>query len=155
MKISQVGHYELEYSCFFVSDISICSVFHHKKPRPLLIVNSAKLVTPGVLITNHAEPGITGIKCAAHHHDQTCKHDKRNRLDIKYFQGRARFPEFYQNFSERQILWSLCLVVFHALTLKLPIQTLLSVVPELPVSLCSGEKSEQFMKTSTAQCFLY
>ena len=29
--------------------------------------------------------------------------------------------------------------VFHALTLKLPIQTLLSVAPKLPDSLCPGE----------------
>ena len=35
--------------------------------------------------------------------------------------GCACFPEFLQNFSERQFLLSLCLVVFHALTLKLPI----------------------------------
>ena len=31
----------------------------------------------------------------------------------------ARFLEFVQNFSERQILWSLCSVVFHAFALKL------------------------------------
>ena len=49
-------------------------------------------------------------------------------------QGCAHFPEFLQNFSERQILWSLCLVVFLALTLKLSIQTSLSVAPKLPVS---------------------
>ena len=34
-----------------------------------------------------------------------------------------------QNFSERQILWSLCSVLFYALTLRLPIQTSL---PKLP-----------------------
>ena len=28
------------------------------------------------------------------------------------YQGCARFPEFTQNFSERQILWSLCSVDF-------------------------------------------
>ena len=36
---------------------------------------------------------------------------------LGYFKGRtqgcARFPEFVQNFTERQILWSLCLVDFH------------------------------------------
>ena len=58
------------------------------------------------------------------------------------------FLIFLQNFSERQILWSLCSVVFHALTLKLPIQTSLSVAPELPVSLSSHEKCEHFRKTS-------
>ena len=71
--------------------------------------------------------------------------------DHWWIQGYARFPEFLQNFSEHQILWSLCSVVFHALTLKLPIQTSLSVAPKLPVSLSSGEKSEKFMKTSTTQ----
>ena len=49
------------------------------------------------------------------------------------------------------ILWSLCSVVFHALTLKLPIQTSLSVAPKLPVSLHSGENCANFSKTSTAQ----
>ena len=59
------------------------------------------------------------------------------------------FLNFLQNFSERQILWSLCSVVFHALTLKLPIQTSFSVAPKLSVSLRSCEKSEHFSKTST------
>ena len=40
------------------------------------------------------------------------------------------FLSFLENVSERQILWSLCSVVFHALTLRLPIQTLHSVAPE-------------------------
>ena len=43
--------------------------------------------------------------------------------------GCARFPEFLQNFSKRQILWSLCLVVFHVFTLKLPIQISISMGP--------------------------
>ena len=55
-------------------------------------------------------------------------------------QGCARFAEILQNFSERPILWSLCSVVFHALILKLPVQTSLFVAPELPVSLSSHEK---------------
>ena len=64
-----------------------------------------------------------------------------NRSKLYYFPLEcARFPEFLQNFSERQILWSLCSIVFHALTLKLPIQTSFSVAPKLPVSLRSGEK---------------
>ena len=67
----------------------------------------------------------------------------------RLLQGCARFPEFLQNFSERQILWSLCSVVFHALTLKLPIQTSLSVAPKLPVYTHSGEKCSNFSKTST------
>ena len=54
--------------------------------------------------------------------------------------GCARFPEFVQNFSERQILWGLCSVVFHAFVLKLAIQTSISAVPEIPVSLSSHEK---------------
>ena len=44
------------------------------------------------------------------------------------------FLNFLQNFSERQILWSLCSVDFHTLTFQLPIQTSLYVAPELPVS---------------------
>ena len=59
------------------------------------------------------------------------------------------FPKSLQNFSERQILWSLCSVVFHALALKLPIQTSFSVAPKLPVSLRSGEDCPRFRKTST------
>ena len=34
-----------------------------------------------------------------------------------------------ENFSECQILWRMCSIVFLAFTLKLSIQTLLSVVP--------------------------
>ena len=63
--------------------------------------------------------------------------------------GCACFPEFLQNFSERQILWSLCLVLLHALTLTLPIQTSFSPAPKLPVSLRSDEQCENFRKTST------
>ena len=65
------------------------------------------------------------------------------------FQGCALFPGFVQNFSDRQILWSLCSVVFYVLTLKLPIQTTISVSPELSVSLSSHEKCQNFGKTST------
>ena len=65
--------------------------------------------------------------------------------------GCARFAGFLPKFSERQILWSLCLVAFHALTLKLPIQTSLSVGPQLPVSLSSHEKRPNFRKTTTPQ----
>ena len=64
-------------------------------------------------------------------------------------QGCDRFPEILQNFSEIQILWSLCSVVFLAFALKFPIQTSLSVAPKLPVSLRSGEKCEKLKKTST------
>ena len=65
--------------------------------------------------------------------------------------GCARFPEFLQNFSERQILWSLCSVFFYALTLELPIQTSLSAAPDLQVSLSLHEKCPNFRKTSTPQ----
>ena len=50
-------------------------------------------------------------------------------------QGCARFPEFVQNFSERQILWSLCSVDFHTFSLQLPNQTLHSVASEFQVFL--------------------
>ena len=63
----------------------------------------------------------------------------------------ARFPKFNQNFSERQILWSLYSVHFHNLTLQLPIQTLYSVVPELQVFVSSLENCRNFSETSTPQ----
>ena len=53
--------------------------------------------------------------------------------------GMCLFSWILQNFSERQILWSLCLVVSHALTLN-AFSTSLSVAPKLTVSLLSGEK---------------
>ena len=65
--------------------------------------------------------------------------------------GCARFPEILQDFSERQILWSLCSVDFHALTLNLPIHTSLSVSPKLQVSLSSTENCSNFTKTRTPQ----
>ena len=58
------------------------------------------------------------------------------------------FLIFLQKFSERQILWNLWSVVFLTFALKLPIQTLRSVVPKLPVCLRSGEKCENFRETS-------
>ena len=69
------------------------------------------------------------------------------------YQGCAHFAEFLQNISERQILWSFCSVVFRALTLKLPIQTSLYVVPKLPVSLSSAENCHKFRKRSTPQAY--
>ena len=63
--------------------------------------------------------------------------------------GCARFPDFVKNFSERQILWSLCSVDFHTLTLQLPIQTPHSVAHELQVFASSLENRPNFSKTST------
>ena len=63
----------------------------------------------------------------------------------------ARFSKILQNFSERQILWRMFLVVFRALTLRLPIHTSLSVAPKLPAYTRSGEKCQNFSKTSTPQ----
>ena len=68
---------------------------------------------------------------------------------IKGTQGCARFPQFVQNVSERQILWSLCSVDFHTLTLQLPIQTPHSVAPELQVFVSSLQNCQNFRKTST------
>ena len=59
------------------------------------------------------------------------------------------FSWILQNFSERQISWRMCLVVFHALTLELPIQTSLSVASKLPIYTRSGEKCENSNKTTT------
>ena len=47
----------------------------------------------------------------------------------------TRFPDFMLNYSE--ILWKLCSVDFHTLTLQLLIQTLHSVAPELQVFVSS------------------
>ena len=49
------------------------------------------------------------------------------------------FLNFLQNFSEFQILFSMCLRVFLAFTLRLSIQTLLSVAPKLRVCVHLGE----------------
>ena len=57
----------------------------------------------------------------------------RKAVMYKCHLGCAPFLEILQNLSECQILWSLCLAVFHAFTLKLLIQTSLSVAPELLV----------------------
>ena len=43
----------------------------------------------------------------------------------------------------------MCSVVFHAFTLRLPIQTSLSVAPKLPVFARLGGKCQTFRKTST------
>ena len=73
---------------------------------------------------------------------------------VNFSEGCARFPEFTYNFSERQILWSLCSVDFHTLTLQLPIQTPHSVAPELQVFVSSLENCSNFRKTSTPQDLL-
>ena len=67
---------------------------------------------------------------------------------------RARFPVILQNFSEHEILWSLCSVVFRSLPLKLAIHTSHPVAPELQVSTGLGENCPNFSKTSTLQCQL-
>ena len=69
--------------------------------------------------------------------------------------GCARFPEILLNFSEPQICGVLWAVVFYALKLKLPIQASLSVTPEFPVSLRSGENCPNFSKTSTLPLTLF
>ena len=82
----------------------------------------------------------------------SCREVRRHWTDVsETIQGCARFAEFLQNFSECQILWSLCSVVFHAFTLRLPIKTSLSVAPKLQVCVRSDEKCQKFKKTSTSQ----
>ena len=53
--------------------------------------------------------------------------DKFQRINLIYCNCHPVVCAF-SNFSERQILWSLCSVVFVAFTLRLPIQTSLPVV---------------------------
>ena len=78
------------------------------------------------------------------------KSGKSNTSKINFYPGMCSiFADFLQNFSERQILWSLCSVAFHALALKFPIQTSLSVAPKLQVCVRSGEKCQNFRKTNT------
>ena len=64
-------------------------------------------------------------------------------------QTKSGMCSFCWNFTERQILWSLCSVDFHALILQLPIQTLHSVAPERQVFVSSLENCPNFSKTST------
>ena len=45
-------------------------------------------------------------------------------------------------------MWNFCSIVFYVLTLKMPLQTSLSVMAKLTVCVRPGEK---FMKTSTSQ----
>ena len=59
------------------------------------------------------------------------------------WQGCARFPEIVQNFSERQILWSLCSVDLLALTLKFKLHFLWHLNSKFSV-----EKCENFRKSS-------
>ena len=47
--------------------------------------------------------------------------------------GSARFADILKNCVAHQVLWKTCSLVFLAFTLKLPIQTLLSVVPKCSV----------------------
>ena len=61
---------------------------------------------------------------------------------------RKQIKSNYRAVSVR-FLWSLCLVVFHALTLKLPIQTSLSVAPKLQACVRSHEKRPNLSETST------
>ena len=55
----------------------------------------------------------------------------RTELYYRRALGCARFAEILQNFTERQILWSLCSVDFLTFTLRLPIQTSLSLASKL------------------------
>ena len=68
-----------------------------------------------------------------------------------YFRDVLVFLNFCKILVSTRFLWRMCPVVFHALTLELPIQTSLSVAPELPVYLSSAEKCEKVSETSTPQ----
>ena len=65
---------------------------------------------------------------------------------------RACFVEMLQNFRERPVLWRMYSIVSLAFTLRLPIQTSLSVAPKLQVCVRSGEKCQKFRKTATPLC---
>ena len=59
--------------------------------------------------------------------------------------------KFYKIVWCSSFFWETVLNSFLAFTLKLPIQTSLSVAPKLPVSLCSAKNCPNFSKTSTPQ----
>ena len=67
---------------------------------------------------------------------ESLNHDSRGRSQV--IQDVLVFLNFCKIFSEREILWSLCSVVFLVLTLKLSFQTSLSVAPKLPIFSRSG-----------------
>ena len=71
------------------------------------------------------------------------------RREVSAFKDEPWGVLVFLNFSEHQILSSLCSLVFHTFTLQLPIQTLHSVAPELQVFASSLENCQNFSKTST------
>ena len=99
-------------------------------------------------------PVILKITATVFRAQKSLPRSKTDLYDIIFkiiIQGCAGFPQFVQNVSERQILWSLCSVDFHTLTLQLPIQTLHSVASELHVFVSSLQNCQNFRKTSTPQ----
>ena len=71
---------------------------------------------------------------------KSTEHKLHNIWRSVQFQQNEHTPgvcSFCRNLTERQILWSLCSVDFHTLTLQLPIQTSHSVAPELQVFVSS------------------
>ena len=66
---------------------------------------------------------LTADRCSIPMHPYIPVHIRNIQNSTRFctFKGCTRFPAILQNFSERQIVWSLCSVVFHALTFKLPI----------------------------------
>ena len=99
----------------------------HMNSEPVTILSFYTLVDPKGTLGTLLPPSIFfSFSCSSR--QKSCKiigFNPNSRV------GCARFPEFTQNFTEHQILWSLCLVDFHTFTLQLPIQTPHSVVPEL------------------------
>ena len=79
---------------------------------------------------------------------ESLNHDSRGRSQV--IQDVLVFLNFCKIFSEREILWSLCSVVFLVLTLKLSFQTSLSVAPKLPIFARSGGNCQNFSKPSTS-----
>ena len=60
-------------------------------------------------------------------------------LIFQSFKGVSRFAENLQNCMARQVFGRMCSIVFLAFTLKLPIQTLLSVTPSRSVFWCATQ----------------
>ena len=68
-------------------------------------------------------------------------------------QGCSRFAEIWQNSVARQISGKMCLIVFLGFTIKLPIQTLLSMAPTCSVFWCAAQ-FQQNEQTSETGCVI-
>ena len=103
----------------------------------------------GVHFLLNCVPTLVHLDCLSHSTmeeltSNRCKTAKIHQIEPR---GVLVFLNFYKILVSDRFCESLCSVDFHALTLKLPIQTSFSVAPKLQVCVRSGEKCR---KTSTS-----